>query len=101
VDYQRADNMWAPFGKPVGALGTESLSLLDGQSKLFFTDWKYEKNRNDGSNYYGSHLRIATNQSTRPVKLQTHTALSTGWMTLNAGETKQFQADLAQVSCTN
>ena len=101
LDYQRADNMWAPFGKPTGTLGTETISLADGQAKLFFTDWKYEKQRNDGSNYYGSHLRIATNPGTRPLKLQTQTQLSSGWLTINAGETKQFQADLAQVSCTN
>ena len=101
LDYQRADNMWAPFGKPTGTLGTETISLADGQAKLFFTDWKYEKQRNDGSNYYGSHLRIATNPGTRPLKLQTQTQLSSGWVTINAGETKQFQSDLAQVSCTN
>ncbi|HSQ33035.1 MAG TPA: hypothetical protein VLN49_24445, partial [Gemmatimonadaceae bacterium] len=95
LDYQRADNMWAAFGKPTGTLGTETISLADGQAKLFFTDWKYEKQRNDGSNYYGSHLRIATNPGTRPLKLQIQISLSSGWVTINAGETKQFQSDLA------
>ena len=101
LDYQRADNMWAAFGKPTGTLGTETISLADGQAKLFFTDWKYEKQRNDGSNYYGSHLRIATNPGTRPLRLQTQTQTSSLWVIINGGETKQFQADLAQVSCTN
>jgi hypothetical protein len=101
LDYQRADNMWAAFGRPVGSLGTESISLLDGQTRIFITDWKYEKLRNDGANYYGSHLRIATNPGARPVWLRTHTALAAGWLTLNAGETKSFQADLDEVSCTN
>jgi len=101
LDYQRADNMWAAFGRPVGSLGTESISLLDGQTRIFITDWKYEKLRNDGGNYYGSHLRIATNPGARPVRLRTHTTLSAGWLTLNVGETKSFQADLDQVSCTN
>ena len=101
LDYQRADNMWAAFGRPVGSLGTESISLLDGQTRIFITDWKYEKLRNDGANYYGSHLRIATNPGARPVWLRTHTALAAGWLTLNVGETKSFQADLDEVSCTN
>ena len=93
--------MWAPLGKPEGNLGTESITLLDGQTKLFFTDWKYEKLRNDGTNYYGSHLRIASNASNRPLKVQIQTQLSSDWVTIKAGETLYYQHDLAQVSCTN
>jgi hypothetical protein len=100
LDYQRADNMWAPLGKPVGNLGTESITLLDGQTKLFFTDWKYEKLRNDGTNYYGSHLRIATNAGARWLKVQIQTQLSSSWVTIKGGETFYYQHDLAQVSCT-
>ena len=101
LDYQRADNMWAPLGKPVGSLGTESVTLLDGQTKLFFTDWKYEKLRNDGTNYYGSHLRIATNAGARWLKIQIQTQVSSSWVTIKGGETYYYQHDLAQVSCTN
>jgi len=101
LDYQRADNMWAPLGKPVGNLGMESITLLDGQTKLFFTDWKYEKLRNDGTNYYGSHLRIATNAGARWLKVQVQTQLSSNWVTIKGGETLYYQHDLAQVSCTN
>jgi hypothetical protein len=100
LDYQRADNMWAPLGKPVGALGTESITLLNGQTKLFFTDWKYEKLRNDGTNYYGSHLRIATNAGARWLKVQIQTQFSSSWVTIKGGETLYYQHDLAQVSCT-
>lgn len=69
LSYQRADNMWAAAGRPDGALGTETLTLQPGQKKVFSTDWKYEKQRNDGTNYYGSHLRVATNTGTRSVHL--------------------------------
>ena len=63
LDYRRADNMWAPEGQPSASLGTETIGLAVGQKKVFITDWKYEKLRNDGTRYYGSHLRIATNRS--------------------------------------
>ena len=38
-------------------------------TKVFTTDWKYEKRRNDGRNYYGSHVRIVRNAGQRPIKL--------------------------------
>ncbi len=57
LDYWRADNMWAAFGRPDGDLGQETISLQPGQKRVFVTDWKYEKKRNDGTNYYGSHGR--------------------------------------------
>ena len=61
----RADNMWAATGRPDGNLGEESVTVADGQKRVFATDWKYEKQRNDGTNYYGSHgRRIATKGST-------------------------------------
>lgn len=103
LDYQRADNMWAAFGRPDGFLGTESISLAGGQDKVFVTDWKYEKTRNDGANFYGSHLRIATNGSARTVRMQIRTATlagtSTSWTRLEPGKTQQFQADLMEVYC--
>ncbi len=99
LDYQRADNMWAAFGRPDGPLGTETLSLATGQDKVFVTDWKYEKQRNDGTNYYGSHLRVATNSSSRPIRLQVRLLTSTSWIRLDPGKTQQFQADLMEVFC--
>ena len=113
LDYQRADNMWAAFGRPDGPLGTETISLSPAQDKVFITDWKYEKTRNDGSNYYGSHLRIATNPSPRTIRLQLRTTtlaglavyLRTGsdtfWIRMDPGSTKQLQADLMEVFCEN
>jgi len=69
IEYQRADNMWAAPGRPDGQLGTETLTLKPGETKVFNTDWKYEKRRNDGTNFYGSHVRVLRNTGTMPVKL--------------------------------
>ena len=69
IEYQRADNAMAAAGRPDGPLGTETLTLKPGQTKVFATDWKYEKRRNDGTNYYGSHLRILRNTGSLPVRL--------------------------------
>jgi hypothetical protein len=69
LDFQRADNMWAGFGAPTGSLGTESISLSPGQNRAFITDWKYEKQPNDGTNFYGSHLRIGTNPTSSTIRL--------------------------------
>jgi hypothetical protein len=69
LQYQRADNMWAPFGIPDGNLGTETVTVSAGQSQGFSSGWKYEKLRNDGVNFYSSHLRVATNTGTRQVML--------------------------------
>lgn len=57
IEYMRADNMWAAKGRPDGDLGVETLTLQPGKRKIFLTDWAYEKRRNDGEIYYGSHLR--------------------------------------------
>ena len=69
IEYQRADNMWAAAGRPDGQLGTETLTLKPGETKVFNTDWKYEKRRNDGTNFYGSHVRVLRNTGKLPVKL--------------------------------
>ncbi len=53
-----------PPGRPDGELGQESITLDAGQSRVFVTDWRYEKRRNDGSNFYGSHGRRLTNSGT-------------------------------------
>jgi hypothetical protein len=69
LEYHRANTMWAGWGSPSGDLPTENISLNAGQKKVFTTDWAYEKQRNDGTNYYGSHLRYAVNRGTSPVRV--------------------------------
>ena len=119
LEYQRADNMWAGFGRPDGNLGVETITLAAGQTKVFVTDWKYEKQRNDGSNYYGSHLRVMTNKGQRPVRMLlrssaisdilgssgligavfTKLSVSSGQLALSAGVRRETKADLVEVSC--
>ncbi len=95
--------MWAAFGRPDGFLGTETISLAAGGDKVFITDWTYEKTRNDGTNYYGSHLRIATNSGPRALRINLRTTSITGqstaWTRMDPGASKQFQADLMEVYC--
>lgn len=111
LDFRRADNMWAGFGTPTGSLGAESISLPAGQNKVFITDWKYEKQPNDGTNFYGSHLRIGTNSTSSTIRLHLRSWTLTGlqvfartgndtfWIRLDPNTTKQFQADLMEVFC--
>ena len=112
IEYQRADNMWAALGRPDGALGTETLTLKPGERKVLITDWKYEKQKNDGTNYYGSHVRILKNAGQQPVevvvvpgamgampKLVSRLDGKRGIGTLKPGETHQLQLDLAEASC--
>jgi hypothetical protein len=118
LEYQRADNMWAAYGRPDGALGKEAIALSMGGTKVFATDWKYEKKRNDGTNFFGSHLRIATNTGTVPVQvvvvsgtLDVKTMLNNvlsgtsqlSWnsalVTMAPGATRQFKSDLGEVRC--
>ncbi len=115
LDYQRADNMWADIGRPDGFLGVESISLPNGQAKVFVTDWAYEKQRNDGVNYYGSHLRVANNPGTGIVKLRLKNPASAmfgkigaalasrlgapGWLIMKPGDRAEFKDDLMEVHC--
>ena len=111
LDFQRADNMWAAFGSPTGSLGAESISLAPGQNKVFVTDWKYEKQPNDGPNFYGSHLRIGANPTSSTIRLHLRSLTLTGlqvfartgndtfWIRLDPNTTRQFQADLMEVFC--
>jgi hypothetical protein len=111
LDFQRADNMWASFGTPTGSLGAESISLAAGQNKVFITDWKYEKQPNDGTNFYGSHLRIGANPTSSTIRLHLRSWTLTGltvfartgndtfWIRLDPNTTRQFQADLMEVFC--
>lgn len=111
LEYQRADNMWAAAGRPDGALGKETLTLQAGETKVFTTDWKYEKQRNDGRNYYGSHVRIVRNAGQRPIKLVFRgSELKVGGIigqlredrglgTLKPGASGNVKADLMEASC--
>jgi hypothetical protein len=45
IEYQRADNMLAAAGRPDGSLGKETLTLQAAETRVFNTDWKYEKQR--------------------------------------------------------
>jgi hypothetical protein len=101
LQYQRADNMWAPFGVPSGNLGTETVTVPAGTRQYFDTDWKYEKTRNDGVHYYGSHLRVATNTGARLVRFVIRTSpIDLGqYKALEPGESQQYQADLVYVGC--
>ncbi len=69
-EYRRADNMWSNWGRPDGFLGAETITLQPGQKKVFVTDWSYEKQKNDGTNFYGSHLRVAVNRGAGPVQIK-------------------------------
>ena len=110
LDYWRADNMWAALGRPDGNLGMESITLQPGQTKVFVTDWKYEKQRNDGSNYYGSHLRRMKNSGDQGIDLILKGAGTPGTLSgailgaggrvrLQPGQEASVKADLAEVSC--
>ncbi len=116
LEYQRADNMWAALGRPDGALGKETLTLEPGQTRVLNTDWKYEKQRSDGTNYYGSHVRVVTNTGKRQMNLvfrgdvksifggalgATLTQLGTDRArgVLDPGKTWKVKSDLMEVSC--
>ena len=99
LNYQRADNMWAAFGRPDGNLGTETVTVGAGRQQWFDTDWQYEKMTNDGVHYYGSHLRIATNTGARQVVLRIRTPIWFGEVSLQPGQSQQFQHDLTMVRC--
>lgn len=112
IEYQRADNMWAGLGRPDGALGTETLTLKPGERKVLITDWKYEKQKNDGTNYYGSHVRILRNAGQQPVevvvvpgaaggmpKMVSRMDGNRGIATLKPGQTERLQVDLAEAFC--
>ncbi|HET7669325.1 MAG TPA: hypothetical protein VFK84_02865 [Burkholderiales bacterium] len=112
IEYQRADNMWAHLGRPDGALGTETLTLKPGERKVLITDWKYEKQKNDGTNYYGSHVRIMRNAGQQPVevvvvpgamgampRLVNRVDGNRGVGTLKPGQSEPLQVDLAEAFC--
>jgi hypothetical protein len=107
--------MWADFGRPDGFLGVETISLGNGLAKVFVTDWAYEKQRNDGVNYYGSHLRVATNPGAGVVQLRLKNPASAmfgsigaavasklggpDWLIMKPGDRASFRDDLMEVHC--
>jgi len=113
LDYWRADNMWAAYGRPDGNLGQETIQLSPGQKRVFVTDWKYEKQRNDGTNYYGSHGRRLTNSGTQVIDVKVTsnegianqilrelvTGVPSGYLRLRPGATVSIKADIQEVSC--
>ena len=62
IKYYRADNMWGSKNDAYKSLGEEYFSLNQGAVKEFVTDWKHEKQRNDGRTFYGSHARALINR---------------------------------------
>lgn len=115
LDYWRADNMWAAAGRPDGNLGQESITLADGQKRVFVTDWKYEKTRNDGNNFYGSHGRRLSNSGSRPVDVKLNTfndilptllakltakvlRLPPNYIRLSPGDTVNIRSDILEVA---
>ena len=109
LTYERADNPFAPTGRPDGNLGKETVTVPVGKSVSFKSEWAHERRRNDGQTYYGSHLRRATNTGQQKVELAVFqfalprqgTQLLTHWtaMGINPGETKLFLHDLNAVHC--
>lgn len=101
IEYQRADNMWAAAGRPDGNLGVETITLAGfNHSQSLNTDWRYEKLRNDGRIFYGSHLRIAKNTGARQVMLTLVNANKRYEdVSLQPGQSQQFQHDLWRVLC--
>jgi hypothetical protein len=91
----------------------ETVSLEPGQSRIFLTDWKYEKLRNDGTNYYGSHGRRLKNSAAQVIDVKLSSlegilssllgALAagapTGYIRLKPDQTVDIKADIQQVSC--
>jgi hypothetical protein len=101
LEFQRADNMWNAIGMPSPSLGTERITLQPGQAKIFLTDWKYEKKINDGTTYYGPHLRVGRNPSGRPIKMmvKSNPLLGGNWVTIYPTQQAMYRADLMQVFC--
>jgi len=110
LEYRRADNMWAPAGQPSASLGVETVTVAKGQARSLLTDWKYEKLRNDGTTYYGSHFRLATNRGTTPVRIYSgllkqsssddaYSKQSQAYYVVQPGETKTLRDDIYSVGC--
>jgi hypothetical protein len=99
--FTRADNMWGSAADSRRNLGIESITLQASQKKPFVTDWRYEKTKNDGSTYYGSHGRTFFNGGTRVLKLALKTnPVLTGTLYLDPGQSREISGDIVEVICT-
>ncbi len=91
VQYERGDGAFA--SKPV--LAPESIDLAPGSIVEFDTDWKHEKQRTDGRNRYGSHLRRIYNKSTYMVVVYLRVNPTTEQIhSLYPNTTRDFRGDL-------
>jgi hypothetical protein len=101
LEFTRANNMWGSAADSYRNLGVESITLQPGQKKPFATDWKYEKTRNDGQTYYGSHGRTFHNRGTRVVKVTIKpNAVNIHSIFLEPGQSNdRLKGDIVEVSC--
>jgi hypothetical protein len=102
LKYARADNMWGSVeDATTRSLKWETIRLEPGQKRVFATDWKYEKMRNDGTNYYGSHLRIVTGLGTRILKLTVkRDAINVTTLYVEPNRTERMiKGDIIEVAC--
>jgi hypothetical protein len=93
LQYWRADNMWAAEGRPDGNLGMEEVDVPKGTTRVFVTDWQYEKQRNDGVNFYGSHARKLTHAGGHNLVI----TLTSGSITLFEGQSATCKGDIKSV----
>lgn len=100
LDFRRADGMWGTAESSRTSLGWETLTLNPTQTRAFVTDWKYEKTRNDGQTYYGSHGRAFRNSGLRVVKLTLKVdPVRVGTFYLDPGASRDLKGDIVEISC--
>ena len=104
LNFARADNMWGSDADALKSLGWEAITLQPGQKRAFVTDWRYEKTRNDGQTYYGSHGRRYKNVGTRIVKVARKGSTIAGSVNVSTlyidpGQEKIVSGDIVEVAC--
>ena len=101
LEYSRADNMWGSLEDSFRSLGRETIRLQPGQKRAFVTDWRFEKVRNDGSTYYGSHARTHLNRGTRVIKITYKpTAIKVATFYLDPGQASQLKGITGSLQAT-
>lgn len=100
LDFRRADGMWGTVESSLTSLGWESITLSPGQSRAFVTDWRFEKTRNDGQTYYGSHGRFFQNSGSRVVKVSIKsTPVAVFTVYLDPKASRYLKGDIVEVAC--
>lgn len=100
LDFRRADGMWGTVESSLTSLGWESITLGPGQSRAFVTDWRFEKTRNDGQTYYGSHGRFFQNSGSRVVKVSIKsTPVTVATVYLDPKASRFLKGDIVEVAC--